>query len=205
VSPVSLAERVAGTGGYAADLTLTEGLAAGEVLPVVELEGCRFDGSVLERAVLRDCVFTDCTFTGCNLSMAVLDGSRFTDCRFVDCKALAVTWGRAAPAPLSTRPWDFERCRLDLGSFREAAGAGSRFAECSMREVDLAGADLRRAELTGCDLGSATFADTDLREASLLGSTGYVVDPAENRVRGLRVDTAGAAGILRAIGLVVED
>jgi fluoroquinolone resistance protein len=205
MTPGSLAERLSGSGGYAADLDLTEGLQPGEALPTVELEGCRLDGSVLEKAVLRDCVFTECTFTGCNLSMAVIDGSRFTDCRFVDCKALAVSWGRAAPAPLSIRPWDFVRCRLDLGSFRDAEAEGSRFHECSLREVDLAGSDLRRAELTGCDLGAATFTDTDLREASLLGSSGYVVDPAENRVRGLRVDTAGAAGILRAIGLVVED
>lgn len=205
MSAPTLAERLADTGGYAVDLDLSEGLAPGEALEKVELEACRFDGNVLERAVLRECVLTDCVLTGVNLSMAVLDGTRFTDCRFVDCKALAVTWGRAAPAPLSTRPWDFERCRLDLGSFREVAAAGSRFADCSLREVDLAGADLRRTELTGCDLSAATFADTDLREASLLGSSGYVVDPAENRVRGLRVDTVGAAGILRAIGLVVED
>ncbi len=201
----SLRERLADAGGYAADLDLTEGLAPGESLERMELEGCRFDASVLEKGILRDCVLTDCSFTGCNLSMVVLDGTRFTDCRFIDCKALAVAWGSAAPTPLSTRPWDFERCRLELGSFRDAPARGSRFADCSMRECDLAGADLRGAELNGCDLGAAIFAGTDLREASLVGSTGYVVDPGTNRVRGLRVDGAGAGGILRALGLVVEE
>lgn len=201
----NLLERLADSGGYAADLDLTEGLAPGEVLKGMELEGCRLDGCVLEKAVLRDCTFTDCTFTECNVSMADLAGSRFTDCRFVDGKALAVQWARAAPAPLSARPWDFERCRLDLGSFRDAEVAGSRFADCSLREVDLAGADLRRADLGGCDLSGATFAGTDLREAGLVGAFGYVVDPAENRVRGMRVDAVAAGGILRAMGLVVED
>ena len=38
--PASLVDRLAGTGGYAADLTVTEGLAPGEVLEGVELEGC---------------------------------------------------------------------------------------------------------------------------------------------------------------------
>jgi fluoroquinolone resistance protein len=204
MTAVTLADRLADSGGYAVDLDLSEGLAPGQVLERIELEGCRFDGNVLEEAVLRECVLTDCVLNGVNLSMAALDGSRFTDCRFVDCKALAVSWGRAAPAPLSTRPWDFERCRLDLGSFREAEAAGSSFVGCSMREVDLAGADLQRAELTGCDLSGATFAGTDLRGAGLLGSSGYVIDPGENRVRGLRVDTLGAGGILRALGLVVE-
>ncbi|HMM94548.1 pentapeptide repeat-containing protein [Phycicoccus sp.] len=200
----SLLERLDREGGYAVDLDLTEGLAPGEVLEGVELEACRLDGCVLEKAVLRDCTFTDCVLTGCNLSMADLASSRFTDCRFVDCKALGVVWGRAAAAPLSARPWDFERCRLDLGSFREVEAVGARFADCSLRDVDLAGADLRRALLTGCDLGGATFAGTDLREADLVGATGYVVDPAENRVRGMRVDAVAAGGILRAMGLVVE-
>jgi uncharacterized protein YjbI with pentapeptide repeats len=200
----SLLERLADEGGYAADLDLTEGLAPGEVLEGMELEGCRFDGCVLEKAVLRDCTFTDCTFTGCNLSMADLAGTRFSDCRFVDCKALAVQWSRAAPAPLSTRPWDMERCRLDLGSFRDSEAAGSRFVECSLREADLAGADLRRAVLAGCDLSAATFDGTDLREADLVGAYGYVVDPAENRVRGMRVDAVAAGGILRAMGILVD-
>ena len=205
MSAGSLLERLAGHDGYAADLDLSEGLGPGEVLDGVELEACRLDGCVLEKAVLRGCTFTDCTFAGCNLTLAVLDGSRFQDCRFADCKALAVAWGSAAPAPLSARPWDMERCRLDLGSFREAAAPGARLVDCSLREVDLAGADLRRAELTGCDLTAATFAGTDLREASLVGSSGYVLDPADNRLRGLRIDAAGAGGVLRALGVVVED
>lgn len=201
----SLAERVAGTDDWVVDLDLTEGLEPGEVLSGIEFEGCRFTGSVLEKAVLRDCRFTDCTFTGCNLSMADLVGSRFTDCRFVECKALAVAWARADEAPLSTRPWDMEQCRLDLGSWRDADLAGSRFVGCSMREVDLGGADVHGAELLDCDLAGATVAATDLRDASLVGSAGYAFDPAENRVRGLRVDAAAAGGILRAMGLVVTD
>ncbi|GGL24954.1 pentapeptide repeat-containing protein [Phycicoccus endophyticus] len=201
----SLAERLEGTGGYARDLDLVEGLAAGEVLDGVELEGCRLDGCDLEKAVLRGCTFLECTFTGCNLTMVDLGGSRFTDCRLVDCKALAVSWARAATAPLSTRPWDFERCRLDLGSFRDGALARSRFTGCGLVEVDLAGADLRDAELTGCDLTGATFAGTDLRAADLRGSTGYLLDPAQNRVRGMRVDALAAGGILRAMGMVVQD
>ncbi|MGL5817608.1 MAG: pentapeptide repeat-containing protein [Phycicoccus sp.] len=201
----SLASRVAGLSGDAADLDLMEGLAPGEVLDGAELEGCRLTGSVLEKAVLRGCRFTDCVFTGCNLSMADLDGSVFQDCRFLDCKALAVSWARARPSPLSARPWDLERCRLDLGTFRDTDATGSRFSSCSLREVDFAGADLRRADFAGSDLTGATFAGTDLREASLKGAHGYAFDPAENRVRGLRVDAESAGGILLAVGLVVGE
>ena len=41
-----LLDRLAGAGGYAADLTVTEGLAPGEVLDGVALEGCRSERAV---------------------------------------------------------------------------------------------------------------------------------------------------------------
>ena len=192
--------------GYAADLAITEGLAPGEVLDGVELEACRFERSVLEGAVLRDCTFTDCVFTGCNLNRVDLDGSRFSDCRFVECTALAVIWTRAAEAALSARPWDLERCRLDLASFQEGAIAGSRLVDCSLREADFGGADAQRVDFGGSRPVAArsSWAPT-CAGASLLGAIGYAFDPSENRVRGLRVEAAGAAGLLAAMGLVVED
>jgi uncharacterized protein YjbI with pentapeptide repeats len=200
----SLLDRLADAGGYAADLVVTEGLGPGEVLDGVELEGCRFERSVLEGAVLRGCTFRECEFVGCNLNRVDVTGSRFVDCTFVDCTALAVTWSRAAEAALSSRPWDFERCRLDLASFQEAALAGSRLVDCSLREADFGGADAQRVDFGGSLLGGAVFVSTDLREASLLGATGYALDPSENRVRGLRVDAVGAAGLLVGMGVVVE-
>lgn len=200
----SLLDRLADVGGYAVDQTFTEGLAPGEVLDGIELEACRFEGSVLEGAVLRGCTFTDCVFTGCNLNRVDLDGSRFVDCRFLDITALAVTWTRAAAAALSVRPWEFERCRLDLASFQESAMAGSRLVDCSLREADFGGADVQRVDFAGSDLGGAVFADTDLRGASLLGASGYSFDPSRNRVRGLRVEAVAATGLLGAMGLVVE-
>ena len=203
--PASLLEVLGGGGGYAAELTLTEGLAPGEVLEGVELEACRFERCVLEGAVLRDCTFTDCVFTGVNLNRVDLAGSRFSDCRFVECTALAVVWTRAGEATLSARPWDLERCRLDLASFQEGSIAGSRLVDCSLREADFGGADAQRVDFGGSDLGGAVFVRTDLRGASLVGASGYAFDPSENRVRGLRVEAAWAAGLLAAMGLVVED
>ena len=204
MSAEGLVDRLAACDGYAVQVTLTEGLAPGEVLEGVDLEGCRFEGSVLEGAVLRRCTFTECLFTGCNLSRVDLDGSRFVDCRFVDCKALAVAWTRAARAELSVRPWDFERCRLDLASFQEGAVAGSRWVDCSLREADFAAADCRDADLAGSDLTGAVFVRTDLRGANLSGATGYAFDPSENRVAGLRVDASGALALVEGLGVVVE-
>ncbi len=199
----SLARRLEGA-PYAVGLELNEGLAAGESLEGVEFEACRFDRGIFEGAALRDCSFTDCVFSGCNLNRVDLVGSRFSDTTFVDCTALAVTWGRAGAAPLSARPWDFTRCRLDLASFQEAKLAGSRFVGCSLREADFGGADASAVEFTGSDLSGAVFVATDLRGASLVDAAGYAFDPSENRVRGLRVDAFAAGTLLTAMGIVVE-
>ena len=202
--PASLLERLADGRRYAVDLTLTEGLEPGEVLDGVEFEACRFERAVLEGAVLRDCTFTDCEFVGCNLNRVDLSGSRFSDCTFVECTALAVIWTRARESTLSARPWSFERCRLDLASFQEGSIAGSRLVGCSLREADFGRADAQRVDFGESDLSGAVFVATDLRGASLVGAVGYAFDPSENRVRGLRVEASGAAGLLAAMGLVVE-
>lgn len=198
-----LVEGLAGT-SYAVDVILTDGLAPGEVLEGVEFEACRFERAVLEGAVLRDCTFTDCVFTGCNLNRIDVGGSRFSDTTFEGCTALAVAWTRTRAASLSARPWDFARCRLDLGSFQEAPVAGSRFVDCSMRDADFAGADVARVEFTGSDLTGALFVATDLRGADLVNASGYAFDPSENRVRGMRVEAVAAGGLLSAMGIVLE-
>ena len=204
--PASLLDRLADSGGYAVDLTITEGLEPGEVLEGVELEACRFERAVLEGAVLRDCTFTDCVFVGCNLNRVDLSGSRFSDCTFVECTALAVIWTRAGEATLSARPWDLERCRLDLASFQEGAIAGSRLVGCSLREADFGGADAQRVDFGESDLSGAVFVGTDLRGASLVGRRGLRVRPVgepgaraagrgDRRRRAARRDGAGRRGL----------
>ena len=195
-APASLLERLADSGGYAVDLTITEGLEPGEVLDGVELEGCRFERAVLEGAVLRDCTFTDCEFTGCNLNRVDLSGSRFSDCTFVECTALAVIWTRAGEATLSARPWDLERCRLDLASFQEGAIAGSRLVGCSLREADFGGADAQRVDFGGTRPPRRRVRRHRPAGGDLVGAVGYAFDPSQNRVRGLRVEASGggAAG-----------
>ena len=74
---------------------------------------------------------------------------------------------------------------------------------CSLREADFGGADAQRVDFGG-RLAGAVFVCTDLREASLLGAIGYALDPSQNRVRGLRVDAVGTAGLLIGMGVVVE-
>ena len=81
---------------------------------------------------------------------------------------------------------------------------GSRLVDCSLREADFAGADCRAVDFAGSDLAGAVFVGTDLRGAGLVGATGYAFDPAQNRVQGMKVGDSGAAGLLLAMGMLVE-
>jgi fluoroquinolone resistance protein len=62
---------------------------------------------------------------------------------------------------------------------------------------------LRRTDFAGSELSGAAFAGADLRDASLVGALGYALDVREVKVKGLRVDAAGAGGLLAPFGIVV--
>lgn len=200
---MSLVERVAALGGYAVDLTFSEGMAAGEVLRGSEFDGCLLSDASWVGALVVGSVFSECRFERCDLSMVDLLDTRFVGCTFVGCKLLGLNWTRVAGG-LVLDPCAFEECRLDDAIFTGCDVTGVRFNGSRLRGADFAEAVLRRADFGGCELAGARFVRADLREASLVGATGWVLDPRENQVQGLRVDYAGSAGLLAPIGVIVE-
>ncbi len=189
--------------GYAAELSLTEGLEPGEQLRGVELEGCTITGAALYRAGLIGCTFLDCVFTQVDLSLCALTDSRFSGCRFESSKMLGLDWAATSPIAVLDPP-AFVDCRMDDATFGGSDLTGVTFQRCRLTGSDFAETTLRRARLEHCDLSGARFARTDLREASLVGSTGWLIDPRENRVSGLRVDASGVEGLVLPLGVTVE-
>ena len=63
--------------------------------------------------------------------------------------------------------------------------------------------DLQEADFAGTDLTRATFQGTDLRKADLSHSECAFIDPARNRVRGLRVSAETAALLAASFGMQV--
>jgi uncharacterized protein YjbI with pentapeptide repeats len=86
--------------------------------------------------------------------------------------------------------------KLDL---RDVVLRRCRLRDAVFAESDLSGADLRDADLTG-----AQFLRTKLAGADLRGARGYVIHPADNDVRGLRASMPEAAGLVTALGVVLE-
>lgn len=184
-----------------AEVTAT--LAAGDVVRGVDFVECRFVGGSFTQARLLGCRFEDCEFDGVDLSMTDLLDSRITGGRFVGCKMLALAWGSLASGAV-LEPVHFERCRLDYASFAGCDLTRVQFIECRLIEADLTGAVLRHTAFSGSDLTGARFGGTDLRDASLVGASGWILDPRDNLVAGLHVEAADAAGVLGPLGILVR-
>jgi fluoroquinolone resistance protein len=191
-------------GGYHEGEELVRRTVAPGGLRDVEYDRCRFVECVFESAQLRRVVFLGCEFVDCDLSLATFIDCRAVECRLIGCRALGVTWTGLERSLVARVPFAFERCRLDLGSFRGADVSGSVFTDCSLREVDFTDARLRGADLTHADVGGATFLRTDLTDAVLVDATNLEIDPRHTRLTGATFSVDGALALLAALGVVVR-
>lgn len=168
--------------------------------PGSAFERCTFRGVNLQSADLSRCRFVDCRFEGSNLSVARLAGAVLQDVAFRDCKLTGVDWAVAQRLACLA----FESCVLDECAFVKLDLRDVVFRRCRLRgavfaETDLSGADFRESDLTG-----AQFLRTRLAGADLRGARGYVIHPGENDVKGLRASMPDAAGLVTALGVVLE-
>ncbi|HPB73342.1 MAG TPA: pentapeptide repeat-containing protein [Phycicoccus sp.] len=192
--------RLTDIAGYAAGLSIEEGLDPHEVVRGLDLDGCTLTGVSLSEARLLGCTFVECRFESVDLSMTDLTDSRFTGCTFVGSRMLALGWASTSSSPVFD-PNHFEDCRMEHASFAGSDVTAFTFRRCRLREADFTEAVARRVDFAGSDLAAARFDRTDLRDASLAGATGWVLDPRTNTVRGLRIDLDGAAGLLDPLGV----
>ena len=175
-------------------------LPEGLELAGADLGGCRFEGLELTEASLRGTRFSDCRFERCELTLVDVTDATMHDLTFEACRLQAVDFGALArdPIGISVR---FERCDLSLAVFRGVDLRQCGFDGGVAREAAFVEVDLRGVTLAGLDLTGAVIRGCDLRGADLRGSTGYLLSPCDNRVRGLRIDVEGAVGLLAAVGV----
>ena len=185
------------------DLVASGQLPEGVRLEGADVGGSRFVGLELTESSLRGARLSDCRFERCEMTLIDVTDATMHDVVFESCRLQAVDFGAVArdPIGLSVR---FQGCDLSLASFRgldlrQAAFEGGRaheavFVDTDLREVVLHALDLTGAEIRGCDL----------RGADLRGSSGFVLSPCDNRVRGMRIDLPDAVGLLAAVGVSWE-
>lgn len=164
-------------------------------------EGCTFVDCDFTEANLSRRRFTDCAFVGCDLSNCGMTGAGFQGVTLERCKALGVLWETCEQLLFSVR---MSECVLDLGSWNGCDLSRSAYFGGSLRECDFTGAQCEGTEFVGVNLTGARFEDTALKGARFSGVTGLELDPALNRVQGMRVDREALPGLLFRWGLEIE-
>jgi len=179
-------------------------------------EGLGLGDEVLERTIYEDCRFVRCRFEGTAWSEGRLSDCTFERCdlvgvRFVDTILQEVTFehGRAMGTDFTglrrlSLKLRFTDVKLDLSNFAGLPLSGTRFVDCSLREVVFDGCDLRSAAFSGSDLAGASLQHVKLAEADLRGTRSAVIDVTTCALSDTRIDVGTALVALRDLGLRCE-
>ncbi|MGC4121318.1 MAG: pentapeptide repeat-containing protein [Myxococcales bacterium] len=177
------------------DLDLTGFRFAGK-----ELLRCTFRRSKLNETHWSQARLEDCTFEDCDLSQASPGDLSATDVRFLRCKLMGVAFEKLSPSTALA----FEECNLRYATFAAAFLRRATFLRCRAQETSFLECDLQDADFSGTDLTAATIQGCDLRSANLSTAEGAFVDPAKNRVKGLRISADAAAALASSFGMRVD-
>ncbi len=166
------------------DVDLTEAHGSGVVFESCTFENTRFNAAVLDAPAFVGCDVRRTSFFGATLTGAKLSGSVFVDC---------------AMRPVT----------VDGGLWQGVTMRGAKLAQVdlsgvSLNDADLTDADLTDAVLAGCDLSNALLRNADLSGADLRGATLHGVSLVDVRLRGTRLDLAGAVRLAEQHGAVVS-
>lgn len=165
-----------------------------------EFSGCSFKDSNLQSADLRSCRFLGCVFERCNLSLADVSGAALRGVRFSECKGVGINWSDVRVM----HSVDFSECLLNSSVFTTLDLRRVTFTSCSLVDAVFADVNLRKCLVHNCDLTRTSFRGCDLRQADFRKSTGYLIDPINNRVIGAKFSLPDAISFLQGIGIEVE-
>jgi uncharacterized protein YjbI with pentapeptide repeats len=169
--------------------------------------------------------FFDCVFKDCSFVEAVLNKCRFINCRFQDCdlslvqvpessftgvieasKCVGINWAQADwPITGLGNPICFKKCALSHSTFIGLGLAGIQIADCVGVDVDFREADLSQSDFTGTDLSNSLFNHTNLSEADLSQARNYLIDPANNELKGARFSLPEAMSLLYSMDIKLLD
>lgn len=181
-----------------------EGLTADDLnLAGAIVSGCTFVRCDLTGASLKDSQLSDCRFEGCELGMIDLTDAAFSAVHFDTCRLSGVRFEFLNQLPLVPDA-SFEGCDLSFCSFRNMDLTACAFVACRAWEAEFLGCQLNGVDFSATDFARCTFARNDLSGADLRTSRNYVLSPLDNNLRGARVSLPEAAGVLLAVGLIIE-
>ena len=161
---------------------------------------CTFRKLLLQETRWPQTRLEDCVFDGCDLTRMQPKKLALRGVEFIGCRLTGVDWTDVAANPAVA----FEGCNLQYASFVSVNLTGARLVRCRAIEVNFIEARLTGADFSGSDLSGSKFEHCDLRQADFRETTGLFLDPANNRVKGARINLPSAVLLAVSFGLRVS-
>lgn len=187
--------------GESFDDTIFEGL---------DLASFDLSGKDFYRCTFRDANLSESRWRGARLEACVIERCDVTRMSTVDlrahgvtfrgCKVMGVEWTKSSLSP----DLRFEDCDLRYTSFVGVHLSKTAFLRCKATEVQFIDVDLTDADFSGSELTGSSFRGVKLDGANFITATGAHLDPATNRVKGVRVGAETAALLAASFGMKVS-
>lgn len=169
-------------------------------LAIGEYEHCVFKNCQFESEDFKNFQFVDCTFESCNLSLVKLSGAALQKVHFKDCKMQGLRFEACNPFLFEV---SFDTCVLNLSSFYQITGKKTKFAGCSLHEVDFTESDFSEAVFDDCDLAGALFDQTNVSKADFRSAFNYHINPSGNQIKKAKFSQDGLAGLLQGFDISI--
>lgn len=169
--------------------------------PIGEYENCSFSDCRFAGVTLDNAQFIDCEFDNCDLSNATLLKTGLKQANFKHCKLIGLHFEDCSEFLFAV---SFSSCQLDFSTFYECSLSQIVFDKCRLKQCDFGKANLNGASFIDCDLRGAIFENTNLEGADFRSSTGFSINPSNNRLTKARFSRENIEGLLGELDIIIE-
>jgi uncharacterized protein YjbI with pentapeptide repeats len=164
-----------------------------------EFEACTFRRCKFPQSRWADTRLEDCVFEGCDLQRILPNRLALRGVVFKDTRLMGVDWTGVSTLPNV----HFEKCDLRYSSYVKLILRKTRFVNCMAREANFIETDLTDSDFSGTDLQNSTIQGCVLVKTNFATATGVMVDPRQNKVKGMRVGVDAAVALAQSFGIAV--
>lgn len=166
----------------------------------IEVSGCVFINCRFRDCLFEGVTFSNCYFKNCDFSFVNMNNGTFSCCEIVESKLTGLNLAFGILSNVLIRTSD---CRLV--NFSQAKISVTKFVSCNMTGAAVDNSRMKDSEFVMCDLTEMNISGTALDGMDLRGSRLDKIIFNGGELQGAIIDSAQAIGLVRLLGVKVED
>lgn len=164
----------------------------------IEFYNCSFINCIFNHIDFSGSSFEDCKFISCNIIVPKLLDSRFQIVSFNECKISGAIFSVLNDFSVS---FSIEDSSLISCTFSDMMLARTSFEHCKFDDTLFSNCNLRLANFSYTTFKASQITSCDLRESSFLESSGFNINPNENKMNNARFNISNALELLNCYRL----